>query len=87
MGTNINLGNLWLRIFSSLGSASYALYVIHHPMAAPTEIFLQKVFGISPFATPIALLSVSSFVVLGYVLDQTYDRQARRYLTERIQGR
>jgi peptidoglycan/LPS O-acetylase OafA/YrhL len=84
LGTNINLGNVWLRIFSSLGSASYALYVIHHPMAAPTEIFLQKVFGISPFATPIALISVSSFVVLGYVLDQTYDRLARRYLTERI---
>jgi peptidoglycan/LPS O-acetylase OafA/YrhL len=73
LGTNINLGDLWLRIFSSLGSASYALYVIHHPLAAPTEIFVQKVLGISPFATPIALISVSSFLVLGYVLDQTYD--------------
>jgi len=84
LGTNIALGNVWLRIFSSLGSASYALYVIHHPLAAPTEIFVQKVLGISPFATPIALISVSSFLVLGYILDQTYDRQARRALTERI---
>jgi hypothetical protein len=62
----------------------YALYVILHPLAAPTEIFVQKVLGISPFATPIAVISVSSFLVLGYVLDQTYDRQARRALMERI---
>jgi peptidoglycan/LPS O-acetylase OafA/YrhL len=51
----------WLRIFSSLGSASYALYVIHHPLAAPTEIFVQKVLGISPFATPIAVMNGQSF--------------------------
>lgn len=62
-----------------LGSASYPIYVLHAPVA---NIFLDIWPELSAYAPVSGIVLVVILVVLGVLLEKTYDIPVRRKLTE-----
>jgi peptidoglycan/LPS O-acetylase OafA/YrhL len=66
--------------FTFLGSVSYALYAIHLPIAAVVQNIAVRHIQAPPIWS-IAILGVSTLIVVSYLLDVIYDVPVRRYLS------
>lgn len=61
-----------------LGGASYGIYVLHKPVIEGARLYVD-------LSEPLAALALCALVILAaLILDQVFDRQARRWLERRL---
>jgi peptidoglycan/LPS O-acetylase OafA/YrhL len=80
LGTSRHLDKRLVTAFTFLGSVSYALYAIHLPIAAVVQNIAVRHIQAPPIWS-IAILGVSTLIVVSYLLDVIYDVPVRRYLS------
>lgn len=76
--TGLRLG----KTYAFLGAASYAVYALHYPLVELIRRVLH-VLGREPeqFAPLLGLTFLGALLLLAWVVDHTYDRQARAFLS------
>jgi peptidoglycan/LPS O-acetylase OafA/YrhL len=74
------------RLFSALGAASYAIYVLHWPLRLLYWDAVELVTGrhASVFAPWSGLLFIVTMVAISLVLDRLYDGPVRKWAAEHL---